>query len=145
MNALVMNTLNGAVTEYTNFDFHSITPTHAGSATGLFAFGGDTDLGLPIVSEIRTATRLREDTLKKSLDLVYLSMAGSGVAEASVHGRTGAWAYTFPVRATGESRCPVGRGIRENYLGFGFRNLAGEAFQIDRIEILMRASNNRRV
>ena len=45
----------------------------------------------------------------------------------------------------GQSRCPVGRGIRENYLGFGYMNPAGDAFRIDRIEVLTNESKNRRV
>ena len=43
MNAIVCNTLTGAVSEYTRHTFQSVTPTHAGSASGLYAFGGDTD------------------------------------------------------------------------------------------------------
>ena len=145
MNAIVMNTLNGAVTEYANFDFHAITPTHAGAATGLFLLGGETDLGQPIIGTIRTPQRLESSTLKKSMELVYLSMRGTSTGEVTVYGRNEQWAYTFPVRATGQSRCKVGRGIRENYLGFGFRNPDGAAFTIDRIEVLMHESKTRRI
>ena len=53
MNTIACNTLTGAVSEYTGFGFQSLTPTHAGSANGLFALGGDTDAGLPIVANIR--------------------------------------------------------------------------------------------
>lgn len=145
MNTIVLNTLTGAVSEYTNFAFHAITPTHAGAATGLFAFGGDTDLGLPIVSDIRTAKKLISSTLKKHMELVYFSMQGSGTSEMTVLGRAGQWSYAFPVRASGESRAVPGRGVRENYLGFGYRNPAGDAFRIDRIEVLTNESKNRRV
>lgn len=145
MNTIVLNTLTGAVSEYTNFDFHSITPTHAGSATGLFAFGGDLDIGRPIVSDIRTATKLRSTTLKKAISAIYFSMLGEGVGEATVFGRAAQWSYEFPVRAAGQSRALTGRGIRENYLGFGFRNPGGEAFRIDRIEALTHESQNRRI
>ena len=41
-NTVAMNTLTGAVSEYTGFGFQSITPTHAGSTTGLFTLGGGT-------------------------------------------------------------------------------------------------------
>lgn len=145
MNTIVLNTLSGAVTEYTGFGFHSITPTHAGSATGLFALGGDTDHGLPIVSDVRTATKLRTTTLKKTISAIYFAMSGQGRCEATVFGSSEQWSYEFPVRADGQSRAVPGRGIRENYLGFGFRNPGGGAFMIDRIEVLVSDSKNRRI
>lgn len=120
MTAITINTLTGAVSEYTRHDFQSITPTHGGSATGLFAFGGDSDAGLPIQSSLRLPVTLRENTLKQQIAMVYLSMQGQGEAEFTVHGPSGqSWAYPFPLRASGQTRCPVGKGIRENYLGFG--------------------------
>jgi hypothetical protein len=145
MNAIVCNTLSGAVTEYTRFAFQSITPTHGGSATGLYAFGGDTDDGLAIVSNIRLPATLRESTLKHALEMVYLSMRGCGSARFTVHGAQQSWHYPFPMRSSGQTRCPVGRGIRENYLGFGLSNPAGQAFTLDRVEVLNRQSKTRRV
>ena len=70
MNTLVCNTLTGAASEYTRHAFQSVTPTHGGSATGLYAFGGDTDVGTPIVSDIRLPATLRESTLKQSIQMV---------------------------------------------------------------------------
>ncbi len=145
MNTIVCNTLNGAVSEYTRHDFQSITPTHAGSATGLYAFGGDTDDGLPIVSEIRLPPTLRESTLKKHLDMVYLSMTGGGNAQLTVFGKTQDWTYQFPLRDSGQTRCKPGGGIRENYLGFGLTTPQGQAFTLDRVEVLLLESKNRRV
>ena len=57
MNAIAFNTMTGAVSEYTGFGFQSITPTHAGSSTGLFTLGGDTDAGLPIVATVTTGKK----------------------------------------------------------------------------------------
>lgn len=142
---IVVNTLTGAVSEYTRHDFQSITPTHGGSATGLYAFGGDTDDGLPIVSEIRLPATLRESTLKQSIQMAYLSMHGDGSACFTVHGAREVWRYSFPLRPSEQTRCPVGRGIRENYLGLGLSNPAGQAFTLDRVEILTAASKTRRV
>ena len=145
MNTIVCNTLNGAVSEYTRHDFQSITPTHAGSATGLYAFGGDTDDGLPIASEIRLPPTLRESTLKKHLGMVYLSMTGEGDAQFTVFGKTQDWAYPFPLRESGQTRCKPGGGIRENYLGFGLTTPQGQAFTLDRVEVLLHESKTRRV
>lgn len=146
MNTIVLNTLTGAVSEYTRFAFHSITPTHAGSALGLFAFGGYMDVDLPIVSAVRTPAALKESTLKKSISMLYFSMKGDGTFQATVFGETQSWSYPFKAHpASGQTRCPVGKGIRENYLGFGFSNPTGQGFSIDRIEALMHESKNRRV
>lgn len=145
MTTIVCNTLNGAVTEYTRYTFQSITPTHGGDATGLFSLGGDTDNGLPIVSSIRLPATLRESTLKHAIEMVYLSMRGSGSAQFTVHGAEQSWNYSFALRASGQTRCQVGRGIRENYLGFGLSNPAGQAFTLDRVEVLNSQSKTRRV
>lgn len=145
MNTIVLNTLTGAVSEYDNFDFHGITPTHGGSATGLFAFGGDLDIDQPIVARVRTHTPLREDTYKKYVSALYFSMKGAGDFQATVFGEVQSWNYSFQGQPSGQARCLTGRGIRENYMGFGFSNPAGQAFEIDRIEALMHASNTRRV
>lgn len=143
---IVLNTLTGAVSEYTRHAFHSLTPTHAGAATGLYEFGGDTDDGLPIVSSIRLPATLRESTLKKHLSMVYVSMQGQGEAQLTVHGPGATqWDYGFPLRTSGQTRCAVGRGIRENYLGFGLGNPDGQAFTLDRVEVLVHESKNRRV
>lgn len=145
MNTIVCNTLNGAVSEYTRHSFQSITPTHAGDAAGLFALGGNTDAGLPIVADIRLPPTLRETTLKKYLGMVYLSMSGAGSANFTVFGKTQDWTYEFPLRGSGQTRCKPGGGIRENYLGFGLATPQGQAFTLDRVEVLLLESKNRRV
>lgn len=145
MNTIVCNTLNGAVTEYTRHDFQSITATLGGAATGLYAFGGDTDDGQLIVSEIRLPPTLRETTLKKHLGMVYLSMSGAGSANFTVFGKTQDWTYPFPLRDSGQTRCKPGGGIRENYLGFGLTTPQGQAFTLDRVEVLLLESKTRRV
>lgn len=145
MNAIVCNTLSGAVSEYTRFNFQSITPTHGGSAAGLYEFGGDTDDGLPIVSGIRLPSTLRENTLKQAIEMIYVSAIGGGCMSLTVHGANHSWPYSFPLRTSGQTRCPVGRGIRENYLGFSLANPAGQAFTLDRVEVLNVKSKTRRV
>ena len=145
MNAIAFNTMTGAVSEYTGFGFQSITPTHAGSATGLFTLGGDTDAGLPIVATVTTGKQLWGGSLKKMLQMVYFSLKGSGTSAMTVHGESTAHSYPFPVRPTGQSRSKPGSGIRENYLAFGYSNTDGAAFQLDRIEVLVAESKTRRV
>ena len=141
---IVLNTLNLAVTEY-DWSFQSITPTHAGSATGLFELGGDLDGLATIVSEITTAKPLWDDSLKSLVKMVYFSVTGEGDGELIVQGKTDEWRYDFALQESGTSRCKPGLGIRENYLAFGFSKPDGAAFTLDRIEVLDAKSATRRV
>jgi hypothetical protein len=72
-------------------------------------------------------------------------MRGSGISALLVQGAVAAYAYTFPVRASGESRAKPGRGIRENYLAFGYTNTDGADFRLDRIEVSVIPAETRRV
>ena len=141
---IVLNTLTHAVSEY-DWTFQSVTPTHAGDATGLYALGGDLDDTQPIVAEVVTGTTLFDSSLKKHTEMVYFSMTGEGAGELIVRGKSNEYRYAFPIRASGQSRQQPGKGIRENYLAFGFSNPDGEHFQLDRIEALIAQSKTRRV
>lgn len=146
MKTIVCNTLTGAVSEYDWPQFQSITPTHAGDAAGLFALEGDTDNGQPIMARIRLPATLHKSTLKMQLEMVYLSMRGAGQAEFAVYGPgPQPWRYSFPLRESGQTRCPVGKGIRENYMGFALSTPQGQAFTLDRIEVMTATSKTRRV
>ena len=142
---IILNTLNKAVTEYSDQGFQSITPTHAGSVMGLYGFGGDLDIDRPIVADVRLPATLRDNTLKKHIRAIYVSVKSSGNFDVNVFGNTQNWKYVMPVLSSGQSRCIVGKGIRENYLGFGLSNPQGQAFTIDRIEVLEAVSASRRI
>ena len=143
-NAIVMNTLTGAVSEYASFDFHAITPTHAGSVLGLYALGGDLDLDAKIVANAATGRTLIGASAKKFVDCVYFSLEGSGRSAMRVYGER-TYSYHFQVLDTGVSRATPGRGIRENYLAFGYTNADGSNFVLDRIEVNLAASSTRRI
>ena len=95
--------------------------------------------------DIQLPGTLRESTLKKAIKMAYISMRGACSARFTVHGAQQSWGYDFPVRPSGQSRCQVGKGIKENYLGFSLSNPAGQAFTLDRVEIMDAPSNTRRV
>lgn len=143
MNAIVLNTLNGAVTEYTGFS-GAITPTHCGDHTGLYALSGDTDAGTPIVAQVVTGKQQWGTSLKKQVDMAYFGLKGSGSGRLTVLAEKATYSYNFAIRADGESRCKPGRGIRENYLAFGFSNPDGKDFQLDRLEVSLGTSSTRR-
>jgi hypothetical protein len=97
------------------------------------------------VAQVTTGKQLWGGTLKKTAQMVYFSLKGSGTSTMTVTGENASHSYPFPVRPTGESRSKPGLGIRENYLAFGYSNTDGADFQLDRIEVLVAESKNRRV
>ena len=143
--AIVMNTLNAAVTEYEAFTFQSITPTHAGDATGLFLLGGNLDIDQPIIGSIQTGKTLIDESRKKYVEAVHFAMTGTGSGALVVAGQESTYSYSFQIRPAGVSRAKSGRGIRENYLSFGLEKSDGGDFQLDRIEVQIAASINRKV
>lgn len=143
MTTIVLNTLSGAVSEY-DWSFQSITPEHAGSGVGLYALGGDTDDSAPIVASAVTGKKLFGASLHKLIAMVFFSLKGSGTSTLTVAGESGSWSYPFPVQSNGVSRQAPGRGIRENYLSFGYSNTDGAAFELDRIEVQSANSTSRR-
>ena len=114
-------------------------------SVGLYLLGGDLDGTQPIVSEVIGGDTLLGDSHKKRVEMVYYSVTGAGSGESVVRGKSAEYRYAFPIRSSGQSRSKPGQGIRENYLAFGFSNLDGEDFQLDRIEVLIASSTTRRV
>ena len=144
MNTIVMNTMTGAVTEYADFDFDSITPTHAGAATGLYELGGNLDVAAPIVGSVRTGKKKWGSALKKYVDVVFFAIKGTGQGRLTVFGESTSNSYNFTLEKDGVSRSKPGRGIRENYMAFGFTKPDGLDFQLDAIEVEVGTSSNRR-
>lgn len=145
MNTIVMNTMTGAVSEYSAFDFQSITPTHVGSATGLFLLGGSLDIDALISARIQTGKVHWGTSLKKFLRKIFFGLKGEGTFTAHVSGENDDYEYDFTAVETGESRAQPGRGIRETYLSFGLSNTNGQEFQLDNFEVVDTTSTTRRV
>lgn len=134
MTTIVMNTMNGAVTEHA-LSFQSLSANHGAGDDGLFTLGGHLDDTLPIAARATTGKLLWGDSAKALLSDAYLSMTGTGHGDFTVHGKALQWPYRFTVLPAGVSRVPLGRGIKENYLAFTYANVGGADFTIDRIEI----------
>jgi hypothetical protein len=141
MTTIVLNTSTGAVTEY-DWTFDSLTADHAASPDGLFTLGGDTDAGAPIEAEYRTGTPGGGPV--HGLGKVFVAMDSPSPGVLIVQGRSQAWEYPLPPCVSGVTSKQPGRGIRESYSGFGFRNTEGAAFRIDRIEAEVIPLTNRR-
>lgn len=144
MTAIVMNTLNASVTEY-DWTFNSLSPTRAGATSGLCALGGDDDAGAAIAGSVMTGRTLALDqTRKAAIEDVYFGLRGAGNGVCRIEADDGAWEYPVAVKASGVSRAVPGKGISENYVALGYRNAAGEAFRLDRIEPTVVQSKQRK-
>lgn len=144
MKTIVVNTLNGAVTEY-DWPLVGLSRVHGVSAGALVSLGGSTDAGVPISAVFATGLKAWGSTLRKFVAYVYFTMFCEGQCEARVITPTDTYVYPVDVRSDGASRAVTGRGIRENYLAFGFANVAGAEFRIDAMEPMVTQSANRRV
>lgn len=147
MTALVFNLQSHAATEY-DWDFHSLTAGHAAGSDGLVTLGGDDDAGRPIEAQAITPVGQHKTSLKKSVQMLYVSTPAAvvqGLDALVVLSSGQTYAYALQEQAAGVARAKPGRGIRENYLGFGVRNVAGADFEIERIEAVIDASSTRRV
>lgn len=140
MTTIAMNTVTGAVTEY-DWEFQSLTASHAGG-DGLYALGGDDDAGAPIDAYLHAGKP--GGRAVQHVDEVFV--AGSAVDNGVlvVSGRHTSWQYPVIARGSGVGIATPGRGIRESYLGFGYRNVGGADFRIDRIDAEVIESRNRR-
>lgn len=141
MTAIVCNTATGAVTEY-DWTFQSLTDTHAASPDGLFTLGGDTDAGAAITGQILSGKPGGKQVQGVRQVFVANEVASDGVL--IVQGRSTSWEYPVASRDSGVGVASPGRGIRESYLGFGYRNTAGADFCIDRIDADVVAHTTRR-
>jgi hypothetical protein len=147
MSTLTFNLQSHAATEY-DWGLTSLTSRHATSAQGLLSLGGDTDAGRPIAALATTPVSQHKSSLVKGVAMLYVSTPSAQVQglEVLVELPTGQrYAYPLQSQATGVARAQPGRGIRENYLGFGVCNVAGADFEIERIEVQTHASATRRV
>jgi hypothetical protein len=141
MNTIVVNTLRQAVTEY-DWTFDSISATRATSAAGLFTLGGDDDAGEPIAAHLLGGTPGGGKI--QLLGNVYLGVHGAGEGALVVQGRESSWEYPVEPRSSGVAKVKPGKGIKEAYVGFGYKNVAGADFRIDRIDAEVTPHTSRR-
>jgi hypothetical protein len=142
MTAIVLNTLTGAPSEY-DWGFASISEDFAGDAGGLYTLGGDTDNGAPIAASL-LAGKPGGEAIER-LGNVFVAVKGTGDGELIVQGESGTtWYYPVAARPSGVGCAKPGLGIKETRLALGYRNVAGAAFRVDRIDAEMFVSKTRR-
>jgi hypothetical protein len=144
-NTIVMNLRNGAVTEHSEGPAYA--RTMAASALGLFAFNvGDLDDTEKIAATFKLpSTTLNADT-KIAPRMAYVSVKGRGPYRLLVHERDGqTYPYAFSPHAKGRQRAVLGKGLRANYFDFEFQNISGAGFSIDKLDLVVPESKQRRL
>ena len=147
MTAIIFNLQSHAASEY-DWAFNSVTGKHAGADGGLMALGGGDDAGAPITAEAMTPLGQHKSSLKKAVAMVYVSTPKPVVQQLQALvtlGTGNTFSYPLQEQDSGVARARPGRGINENYLGFGVRNEAGADFEIERIEVQINVAASRRV
>lgn len=152
MTAIVMNTTTGAVTEYgASFTFNSITRTHAADGAKLHTLGGSSDNGAPI-SATWLGPQLGGLAVRRP-DQVYAAVRGPAGSAGKVRVVAGGhkvargteWQYDLAVQPSGISRSQrPGLGIRENFLAYGYANVAGAPYVVSLFQVDEIMSNQRK-
>lgn len=143
MTTIVLNTANGAVTEY-DWALNSIARMRGSSPAGLVLLDGDTDNGAPIAATFLGGRTLMNSMLRKAMGVVFVAMQGAaGAGQVRVKG-SAEWTYPLEINPHGVSRSRAGRGINDDYLALGYANVDGADFAIDAIDALQPQSKIRR-
>lgn len=137
----VMNTRNGAVSEYTNFQFNSIVKFGsvylAAGPSGVVVLGGDTDAGEEIDARARTGQLNYGSSFLKRIPRLYVSHSADGdLVFRTITQEGGTRSYLLQVNGiVGEQqrRVPVGIGPKSVRWQFELANRAGSDFSLSSI------------
>lgn len=133
-----VNLKNMGLTEYTNFNFNSMTKFNgeylAAGATGLVALSGDDDRGTQIDWRIRLGlTDFGIEQLKR-LEEAFMTYRSEGDATFRVI-IDGGQTYEYTLVATGNrgmatNRTKIGKGVKSNFWCFEVESINGAAIEI---------------
>lgn len=137
---LVMCLNNTAITEYTNFDFNSLTKYRdniiAVSSDGLYLLGSNDDDGIEIDSIIETVQDDFGSPYLKSVASIYVGIEGGSMNISTKNKGVLSSPQILPISTTlGTKRIKHGRGIKHKYWSIRLSNIDGSNFYIDTIEI----------
>jgi len=143
--AYAINLTTGAVSHYTNYPFDNILRFgdrfFGVKSDGIFELTGDTDLGAPVLSKIKTfRTNFGASNLKR-VPWVYVAGRSSpdmviGV-QADEQPVTRFRTWQAPNYGTHLVRAKCGANVKGSYYSFTFENVEGRNFEIDRVEALV--------
>lgn len=149
--AWLMNTANSQVTEYTNFEFHSLVEFNGSyygvSDTGIYELDGLTDDGSNIDAAIEFGiTDLDGDVMQRIGRMVVdLRADGNMRLHVKVDGQVDS--YTYVIEPLGEGVRPtlvrLGRGLRSRNWQIGLDNIEGADFDLDSLDFTHYKLNRR--
>jgi hypothetical protein len=139
----VMNTLNLAVSRYTNYNFNSyclLGNIYLGAdETGIYQLYGDKDNGVDIDMEIEKTGMDFGTALKKRVIDIFLELYSQGDFLFEMITEKGSQIYVenngSPDLVT--HRVKVGKGLTGRYLGFNIKNLRGRDFTLSQVSMLI--------
>lgn len=145
--AWVVNTTTKGLSEYTNFDFNSMTEIngkfYGANSDGIYELTGDTDSGTDIQSIIRTGLSEFGTSRKKRISDVYIGYTSTKNLVLKViynqdNAKREAW-YELTERSDAHdtARFKVGKGAKARYWGFELLNTGGTDFHLDEIELFV--------
>lgn len=150
MTTLVFHSSSLGVTEY-DAAFTGLAGDFEALADGVYQVGGLADdvavgLDVPIVSTFAIGPTAEKPGTKQVPRYAYLHADTDAVMRCVV---TDSQGNTYPYGASFVSqrvqRFVLGRGIRDNYLGFAFSNPDARPFKIDRVKTVIDESKQRKV
>lgn len=143
VSVVVINTTNGAITEYDNFDIDSMCyfqGKYIGiDSTGLCLLEGNKDGSTDIDAELQTSTiDLHKDVVRRARD-IYVNYRSDGKLELSVvSDETDERAYILSEVhiALEEYRQKLPRGVKDRFESYIIRNINGADFDLDKFRVL---------
>lgn len=146
MSTLVFHSSSLGVTEYAA-SFTGLAGNFEALANGVYLVGGSVDVAaVPLVSIFAVGPASTEAGTKQAPRYAYVQ-ADTQAALRCVVSDSQANAYTYDAAFVSQrmQRIVLGRGIRDNYLGFTFSNPGGESFRIDHLETVIEQSQQRKL
>lgn len=142
-NPFAMNTENYSVTQYTNYNFHTVFQKegrHYGVSTaGIFELVGEKD----ITTDIDASFKLGFSDMKKAglkrVPYVYMGYTSDGdmKIDVSIDGEPAVRQYTVGnisnTSGIKRGRAKVARGLKSRYWQFGASNVAGADFEVEKL------------
>lgn len=147
--AYIVNTKTKGISEYTNFNFNSMSGNLAANDTGIYSLTGDDDNGLNIDASITTAIFDFGSSYAKQNPYAYIGIANNGsiilktITVQNGIKKTRLYEATATKSSIDTTRIQMGRGVRSKYWQFTLANKEGGNFELDSIEFTPLVLNRR--
>lgn len=137
----VMNPENYAISNYTNFQFNSVTyfayETLLANSSGIYTMDSTTDSGSYINSKIKTAAMTFGTTSQKQIPEVLLGVNNTGkvILVVTTDGQmTTTYQLDVPSAYLDTQRIKIGKGVHGRYWQFELHTLENSEFDLDTFE-----------